>query len=385
MALGEAFVRDGEWDAARVLFEGVLTVAPGEARAHFGLKLLCEAAGDSDGALRHEQLAFARADVIAIPYEGAGAPIDMLIVVAANGGNVVTGPLVDRAIVRGYSVTAEGYDPAMTLPPHHLVLNGVGDVDRSPAALACVERLLSATTAPVINRPADVRATGRREIAERLARLEGVVTAHTVMLPRGSVTADELRRRGFTFPLLLRTPGFHTGEYFEYLTDPGGIAAALDRLPGDAVFAIAYVDVRDADGSFRKYRVLSIGGRLYPLHLAIASQWKVHYFSADMAERADHRAEEARFLDDMAAVLGPRALAALERIAAALNLDYGGIDFAIDRNGDVAVFEANATMVILPAGDDPRFGYRAPAIARAQAAVRDLIRTKAELGGYRPD
>jgi hypothetical protein len=70
------------------------------------------------------------------------------------------------------------------------------------------------------------------------------------------------------------------------------------------VLAIEYLDARGADGCARKYRVMMVGGELYPLHLAISQDWKIHYFSADMAERAEHRAEEAIFLADMPAALG---------------------------------------------------------------------------------
>ena len=67
---------------------------------------------------------------------------------------------------------------------------------------------------------------------------------------------------------------------------------------------------------------------LCPLHLAISKQWKVHYFSADMRDRAEHREEEAKFLGDMPGVVGSKAMAALERPLAVMRLDYGGVDFA---------------------------------------------------------
>jgi hypothetical protein len=82
---------------------------------------------------------------------------------------------------------------------------------------------------------------------------------------------------------------------------------AVAQLPGGELTAIQYLDSRGADGKVRKYRVMMIDGGLYPLHLAISSHWKIHYFTAEMAERAEHRAEDAEFLENMPAVLGPRA------------------------------------------------------------------------------
>ena len=57
----------------------------------------------------------------------------------------------------------------------------------------------------------------------------------------------------------------------------------------------------------RKYRVMFIGGAVYPLHLAISDDWKVHYFTAAMAANQAFRDEEQRFLEDMPSVLGERA------------------------------------------------------------------------------
>jgi CheY-like chemotaxis protein len=117
--------------------------------------------------------------------------------------------------------------------------------------------------------------------------------------------------------------------------------------------------------------------REYPLHLAISKQWKIHYFSADMRHHAEHREEEARFLGDMPWVLGVKAMAALERLLAAMRLDYGGIDFALNQSGEILLFEANATMVVEQPDGDPRWDYRRAAVERIHAAVRDLLLTSA--------
>jgi hypothetical protein len=116
-----------------------------------------------------------------------------------------------------------------------------------------------------------------------------------------------------------------------------------------------------------------VDGRLYPLHLAISPNWKIHYFSADMKERPDHRAEEAQFLAEMQSVLGDKAISALERVQAALGLDYGGIDFGLNQQGEVLLFEANATMVVEQPDDDPRWDYRRAAVARIHEGVREML------------
>ena len=81
--------------------------------------------------------------------------------------------------------------------------------------------------------------------------------------------------------------------------------AALAELPGEDLTVLSYLDARGLDGKVRKYRVMMIDGGLYPLHVAISSHWKIHYFTADMADHPEHRAEDAEFLENMAGVLGP--------------------------------------------------------------------------------
>ena len=49
-----------------------------------------------------------------------------------------------------------------------------------------------------------------------------------------------------------------------------------------------------------------------------------------------------------------------------LALDYAGIDFSLDRDGNVLLFEANATMTISPRASGAAY-------ARAAAAVGELL------------
>ena len=75
----------------------------------------------------------------------------------------------------------------------------------------------------------------------------------------------------------------------------------------------------------------------------------------------------------MPGFVGARGMAALERINAALDLDYCGIDFAVNASGDILLFEANATMVMVPLSDDRKWDYRRPAFDRIFAAVHTML------------
>ncbi len=120
-----------------------------------------------------------------------------------------------------------------------------------------------------------------------------------------------------------------TGRHFVKVDSHDQLASAVDSLAGEVLLAIQYLDARGADGMSRKYCVMIIDGVLYPLHLAISADWKVHYFTADMAHNAAFREEERRFLNDMSALLGAGAMRALEGVCEALGLEYAGIDFVL--------------------------------------------------------
>lgn len=233
--------------------------------------------------------------------------------------------------------------------------------------------MLAGTPGPVINPPARVRGTGREAHALRLGGIAGVIAPKTVRLPRAAVSAAE----DLGYPLLLRAPGFHSGQHFVRVETRDDLARVAATLPGDDLLAIAYLDARGPNGLARKYRVMIIDGVVYPLHLAISADWKVHYFTAAMAADATHREEERRFLDDMPTVLGQRAMAALAGTSAAMDLDYAGVDFALAPDRSVLLFEANATMVISPPDSDPIWDYRRPAISAVQTAARRMLARRA--------
>jgi D-alanine-D-alanine ligase-like ATP-grasp enzyme len=80
----------------------------------------------------------------------------------------------------------------------------------------------------------------------------------------------------------------------------------------------------------------------------------------------------------MERVIGSKAVAALRAIQAELGLDYGGIDFGLNERGEVLLFEANATMVVMVPDADERWDYRREPVERIYRAVWEMLRTRAE-------
>jgi glutamate/tyrosine decarboxylase-like PLP-dependent enzyme/Tfp pilus assembly protein PilF len=374
--LGNVVYEEGEFEAARQHYETALRLAPAHREAHQGLALALAELGDEDGAGAHRRRAFEGRAIRESPYRGEGPPIDLLLLVSSVGGNIPTRNLLDDRVFRTFVAAPEFCDIKTPLPPHRVVFNAIGDADLCTPALLAAQSLVALTNARVINRPSAVLATGRASSA-RLAQLSGVVAPAAVTLPRDLLlspgAAAAVERHGIGFPLLVRTPGYHTGRHFLRVESPEDLAGAVALLPGKELAVIEFLNARGASGKVRKYRVMMIDGQLYPLHVAISSHWKIHYFTAEMADNANHRAEDAEFLEDMPGVLGPVAMQALARIQATLGLEYTGVDFGLSPTGELLLFEANATMVVNPPEPDERWAYRRPAVERVFAAVRKML------------
>jgi hypothetical protein len=381
--LANLLLKANEHAKARAHYETALKLDPEHRGVHQGLGAVLADMGERAAAQEHFRRGFRDCAVTTLPYRGASAPVAVLLLVSSGGGNIPTESFLDDLSFLVTVVVADHVDPDIELPPHHLVFNAIGDADLCRPALDAAVKLIRRSRAPVINPPRRIFGTGRIDNARRLGRLKDVIAPRTARLSREDLTAaegvDVLQRAGFGFPVLLRSPGYHTGRNFVLVEQAGDLAAAAAGLPGDEVLVIEYLDARGPDGNARKYRVMFIDGVAYPLHLAISRGWKVHYYTSDMADRPDHRAEEAAFLNDMNGVIGARAAAALKRIARTLGLDYGGIDFGVSASGELLLFEANATMVVMPPSDDERWAHRRVAVGRILDAVGMMIRTRAGL------
>ena len=373
IGLGNLFIEDEALAAARDAFVAALAIDPECAEAHQGLARSLTELGEVAAAEPHWHKGFVGHAVILRPHRGEATPVRVLLLVAARGGNIPTAAFLDDRLFDVTIVYADFHDPADDLPLHAVILNAIGDADLCPAALAGAEAIVGRTTAPLVNPPALVRRTGRLANARRLGGISGVRAPRVESLSRAAI----LSRAGWEFPLLLRAPGFHTGRHFRRIDGAEELAPALAALPGEELLAISYLDARGADGLARKYRVMIVDGVLHPLHLAIAEDWKVHYFTAGMAADPARREEERRFLEDMPAVLGPRAMAALAGIGETLGLDYAGIDFGLAADGSVLLFEANAAMVVHPPDADPTWDYRRAAVGRVLDAVRRMLLARA--------
>jgi hypothetical protein len=372
--LGNLYYQDAELQRAREQYEAALQSDSEYVLAHQGLACTLEQLGELQGAQHHWHRGFVGHAVAPQPYRGSEAPIRVLLLVSTRLGNVATTQFLDNRTFAVTAIYADAFNAQEPLPAQDVIFNAIGDADLCGATLQQLQVLLDRTDSRIINPPARVIVTDRLQNAQRLGRIEGVIAPD---IRRFGSAASAASMHELRFPVLLRAPGFHMGKHFSRVERAADLPSALAALPAGELLAIEFLDARGVDGMTRKYRVMFIDGELFPLHLAVSKDWKVHYFSAAMAESAALREEEQRFLEDLPAVVGERAMRALTQVCRELDLDYAGIDFGLAPDGSILLFEANATMAILPPGPDSIWDYRRQPIGAALQAARRLVLTRA--------
>ena len=331
-------------------YRACLRMAPGMVGAHQNLASIMELDGRREHARHHRDQAYGRQSMFFDDCRDAtlGATPTVLILCTAATGNVPCDWLLPQTRYRRIRWVMEYATEAQfaALPEFDCIFNAIGDADVSAASRLAVERLIAMTDKPLLNAPQAVEQTSRARMPTTLGDIPNLVVPQALQLTRAYAPgelAQHLHAQGMQAPLLLRPPASHGGKGLVLIGSDTELARASC---GAGWHASAFHDTRSADGCWRKYRVIFVGGKPYPYHLAIADRWLVHYRSADMLSQQWKRDEELRFLNHPAAVLGWSAMQALRRIAGSVALDFWGIDFTVQDDGRVVVFEANATMLV---------------------------------------
>ncbi|MBV8927271.1 MAG: tetratricopeptide repeat protein [Bradyrhizobium sp.] len=380
--LGKACFELSEVDAALDHFNKALALDPRDADSLYWIGGIRQRQGDA-AAARASYAAAAQIQPL-IRKRGIKSPADfrVLALYAPFGGNTPTEYLFKDVTydTDTLALFGSGTPDLSGLGSFDLVVNLISDADQSEAVLPIAARLAAQLGKPVINDPGKISHTTRDAIAELLSGIPGCRIPNILRLPAQGDGEAALReaRVPFSFPLLVRPAGTHGGDDFEKCGDAAMLSDYLARRQGDH-YLIEYIDYGSADGHFRKYRFLFVGDKIMPYHLAIGNEWKVHHVSTAMGDHAWMQQEEAAFLANPGAVFGPVHYHTLNAIRARIGLDYFGIDCALDRDGNLVVFEVNASMLVHAHNAD--FPYKDPHVRAIKDAFDAMLHARAGKGG----
>ncbi|HUE65473.1 MAG TPA: hypothetical protein VMO78_13955, partial [Rhizomicrobium sp.] len=290
---------------------------------------------------------------------GANAPIEFLL----------TGQ--DIALATLY--LGPGVPVPVQIPAHDIAIVVSPCSEDGEHALAVIEQLAKNWPVPVLNNPAQIRELERDRLYRNLAGIAGLVIPPTLRLTRATLKSGI----DLQFPLIIRPLGSHAGFGLAKVDDEASLAAYMEKRNEDSFFVSPYMDYSGKDRLFRKYRIAMIDGRPFPVHMAIAEEWKVWYLNADMALNVAYRSEEAKFLQFFDDSFGRRHGRALTELARRVDLDYFLIDCAENRDGDLLIFEADHCAIVHDMDPVNVYPYKPGAMKKLFEAFGSMLRRRA--------
>ncbi len=263
----------------------------------------------------------------------------------------------------------------------HLLCNIVTDPDLNPRVLKVIERIAEESGLPMLNRPERMWQTARDTCAEVLSGIPDLIVPKVIRLADPSLRRlqERMEETGFRFPALVREPGRHNGEFVGLFEKPGDLAALFEDRTKEYLLT-EFVDFASPDGLYRKDRFFFIGDTIIPRHRITANVWNLHANSRKtlMAEDESLREEERLMVTGGFEGMHPTTQSVLLEIRTRLGLDYFGLDCNVRPDGEVVLFEANATTNFFPLGVSGIGAYLKPLLyGPAVAAFERLIESAA--------
>lgn len=224
-----------------------------------------------------------------------------------------------------------------------IVVNYICDTDSSSLALEKAEYLCDATSTPVINHPQDIAQTTRDNIYTLLKEpMEGLIVPRVFRFtPLGlQDVIDTIEKENINYPFLMRPAGSHTGKGLVKI-DESAQLPTLERFAfdGSDYYITEFYDYQSVDSLYRKYRTFVVDHEIFPRHVIVSESWNIHSGSrVDLMNEEKYKKEEEVFID----TFDISRYVPLSKIIEKIKLDYFAIDFGIDKEGNIVIFEINS-------------------------------------------
>jgi hypothetical protein len=356
---------------------------PDDANAMMDLSIILQLLGNDATAIATQAEAIRMQQLYHLPTARGAVKLRLLAIMIA-GDFMANTPLEfmlgdsDVALDILYISADRPLPPA--LPPHDVLFIAVGESDQSRALLRSLTAFAKAWQGPLVNQPEKCMQLSRDRVAILLQSQPGISMPITVRaeretmanIGRGVKSAADMLGDG-DFPLIVRPVGSHAGKGLQKIAAFDEIPAYLQQQNTDAFYISRFVDYRNEDGQFRKYRIALIEGRPFLCHMAISDNWMIHYLNAGMSESAAKRAEEAAAMESFDTVFVPRHRAAFDLIQQRFGLDYLAMDCGETREGELLIFEIDTSMIVHAIDPADVFPYKKTQMRKVFDAFRALL------------
>ena len=358
-----------------------------EAGEGLDLSLIAQLLGDKEAGLAIQHAILSSHQLFRSPCAAKPPQLRVLALAAATdiGSNTPIEFLLENS---GIELTTLYVMPDIDwpdwLPDHDVAMVIASDSDDCRAALDKIAHAMTHWPRPMLNSPQRICHLDRDKLHVLLTGVEGLEIPQTVCVTRDHLAMLAQSALALTniacdiaYPIIVRPRGAHAGKGLARLDDASAIERYLDEHAQESFFISRFVDYRNDDGLFRKYRIVVIDGQAYACHLAIADRWDIWYMNAGMSASADKRREEAAFMQDFDSGFAQRHCAALSGLSKRIGLDYFTIDCAETKDGSLLIFEADNTAIVHDMDRPDIFPYKAPQMRKVFDAFAAMLSRRA--------
>ncbi len=360
---------------------------PEDAVRYMDLSFLMQVRGDEVMADKLQMAALSLQRHYRIPTT-EGEPALRLLALMAPGNFMANTPL--EFLVSGSEIGLEtlylmpGEPLPQTLPPHDVLFVAIGESAATQDLLAELGSAVDGWHSPLLNNPLHSLCLARDTVSLILNGEAGISMPLTARVSRTEALAiaGGADITGWLadgqWPLIVRPVDSHAGKELQQIADSAALGeylAAHDEI--GEFYVSSFIDYRSADGLFRKYRIVFIEGQPFLCHMAISSNWMVHYLNADMTERQERRDEEARVMQNFDQDFAARHKDAFARLHDAFPLDYFGIDCGETPDGELLIFEVDTGMIVHAMDPVDMFPYKQGVMQRVFDAFQAMVRKSA--------
>lgn len=362
----------------------------GDAQALLDLSILLQLRGDeATGVIVQQQaLAVQRQFLLDPPVK---RDTIRLLAIMAPGNLMTNTPLEFIAAGAGFSLqllyVAEDLPFPEKLPEHDIAIVALSELDRNLTTLDYIKGWINLWPRPVLNLPENISVLGRDLICRQLQNTPGINMPLTIRASRsalyavasasGSTALTELIGDG-DFPVIIRPFDSHAGKGLEKLDRPEALDDYLSCHKGEGVFVSRYVDYRNQDNQFRKYRIVFIDGQPELSHMAVSDHWMVHYGIAGMEKSETKRCEESDAVGNFKRSFTKRHAAAMKTLYETVGLDYFGIDCSESREGKLLIFEVCASLYIHAMDSTALYPYKRPQMQKIFDRFLAMLQRKSQ-------
>lgn len=269
-----------------------------------------------------------------------------------------------------------------------MIFNQISEPDTHQITLRKLLTLQNNTPQNIwLNHPQAILETSRDQIATKLKGIPGLIMPHTVRVKLSGL--EDLWRAmkwaELNFPVIIRECGTHGGQRMILMANAEDLSSLYPlALDGRAFYLIQYHDYC-RENVYTKYRIAVVAGKTYLRGIGSGEGWMVHHKNhvALLKKNTYYREYEkilrAEFYQRLNGLIQP----VMGRIIQALRLDFFGIDCHISKQGEILIFEANASMSILE--EEPDLELRAYWRGQNEAIKEALVEMILDKYSSRPN